>query len=246
MFQNRNSKQLKNQVTGGARFEILGVDLLTAGFLPGPMRRLRRLRRPCEVTSTFDLTNADLVYSPAVRRLAQHVVNHAVKPRRARRGGGCDDDGDSGSGDGDGAGAAAAAAAAEAAAAAAASVSLGSAEEPRFSVSRVCLHGSKLAVEGAWVTGPFLRLPFRYDFSLSASSDGHVLHFKDPSVYCGAPGLEWPVPIPPLQSFNVDLGDRYVRYGVGVGVCAFTWMEHAARCGWRCLHLYYYCRTRVL
>lgn len=197
-------------MTGGARFEILGVDLLTPGFLPGPMRRLRRLRRPCEVTSTFDLTNADLVYSPAVRRLAQHVVNHAVNPRKARRGGGSEDDGGRGSGDGAGA----------AAAAAAASVALGSAEEPHFSVSRVCLHGSKLAVEGTWVSGPFIRLPFRYDFSLSASSDGHVLHFKDPSVYCGAPGLEWSVPIPPLQSFNVDLGDRYVRYGVGVSVSA--------------------------
>ncbi|CAM9590265.1 unnamed protein product, partial [Ectocarpus sp. 8 AP-2014] len=35
------------QVSGGA-FELLGVDVLTLGLLPGPWRRLRRLRRPCE------------------------------------------------------------------------------------------------------------------------------------------------------------------------------------------------------
>lgn len=160
------------------------------------MRRLRRLRRPCEVTCTSEFTDADLAYSPAIRRLAERIINHALRPRRTRKwansGGygaagsedsdpGAEDDGDE------------------------------SEQEQRVHVLRVRMNGSKLAVEGEMTNGgPFLRVPFRYDFSLSTSRDGHVLYFKDPSVYWGAPGGHVPLPMLPLQTFNIDLGDRCV------------------------------------
>lgn len=83
--------------------------------------------------------------------------------------------------------------------------------EPRVSVLKVRVRGNKLAIEGEMSNGgPFLRVPFRYDFSLSASRDGHVLHFKGSSVYWGTPGGHVPLPMLPLQSFNIDLGDRCV------------------------------------
>ncbi|CAM9282482.1 unnamed protein product [Choristocarpus tenellus] len=74
------------QVTGGARLEVLGVDMFTFGLLPGPMRRLRRLRRPCEVTGSYILMDADLMASPAIRRLAETVLNTAFKPLQSRKG----------------------------------------------------------------------------------------------------------------------------------------------------------------
>ncbi len=204
------------QVTGGARFELLGVDLLTLGLLPGPCRRLRRLRRPCEVTGTSEFTDKDVAYSPAIRRLAQRVVNHALRPRGrhasgpgvGRRGGeygevtaaGSPQAGAVGAGfgpNGGGAGREGRGQQGEL--------------EPRVNVLRVRVHGNKLAIEGEMSNGgPFLRVPFRYDFSLSASRDGHVLHFRGSNVYWGTPGGHVPLPMLPLQSFSIDLGDRWV------------------------------------
>ncbi|CAM9981794.1 unnamed protein product [Hapterophycus canaliculatus] len=188
------------QVTGGARFELLGVDLLTLGLLPGPWRRLRRLRRPCEVTGTSRFTDVDVAYSPAIRRLAQRVVNHALRPRakKADGGGGRAAAGAIGTGFNTNGGGS----------------RWGEGEqqhevEPRVNVLRVRVRGNKLAIEGEMTNGgTFLRVPFRYEFSLSASRDGHILHFKGSNIYWGTPGGHVPLPMLPLQSFNVDLGDR--------------------------------------
>ena len=219
------------QVTGGARFELLGVDLLTLGLLPGPWRRLRRLRRPCEVSATSELTDADVAYSPALRRFAQRVVNHALRPRGSKRPDGSASGGRGGYGEVAGppqaaAAATAAAAGADLGAGAAAAAAAGREGwgrqgelEPRVNVLNVRVRGNKLAIEGEMSNGgPFLRVPFRYDFSLSASRDGHVLHFKGSSVYWGTPGGHVPLPMLPLQSFNIDLGDRCVC----VCVCVFV------------------------
>lgn len=171
------------------------------------MSRLRRLRRPCEVTGTSEFTDTDLTSSPAIRRLAQRVINHALRPRRAQKG-------VSGGGD-------------EAAAAE------GGTSEPegftekdpeqRVNVLRVRVRGSKLAVDGEVTNGgPFFGVPFRYEFSLSASRDGHVVHFKDPSVYWDTAGGHVPLPMLPLQSFNIDLGDRCVMCLAWLrGVCLY-------------------------
>ncbi|CAM9426435.1 unnamed protein product [Scytosiphon promiscuus] len=197
------------QVTGGARFELLGVDLLTLGLLPGPWRRLRRLRRPCEVAGTSRFTDVDVSYSPAIRRLAQRVVNHALRPRTKKV-------------DGGGVGAAAAGSP-QAGAIGTGFTSKGRGSggsrgrerkqqgeiEPRVNVLGVRVRGNKLAIEGEMTNGgTFLRVPFRYEFSLSASRDGHILHFKGSNVYWGTPGGHVPLPMLPLQSFNIDLGDR--------------------------------------
>ncbi|CAM9989852.1 unnamed protein product [Sphacelaria rigidula] len=57
--------------------------------------------------------------------------------------------------------------------------------------------------------GPFSRLPFRYDISLSVSRNGQILYLKDPSVYWGTPGGHVPLPmLPQLQVIKVDMGDR--------------------------------------
>lgn len=216
------------QVTGGARFELLGVDLLTLGLLPGPWRRLRRLRRPCEVTGTSEFTDDDVAYSPAIRRLAQRIVNHALRPRGrhasglgvGRRGGEFDEVTTTGS--------------SQAGAVGAGFGPIGGGAgregwaqqgelEPRVNVLRVRVHGNKLAIEGEMSNGgPFLRVPFRYDFSLSASRDGHVLHFRGSNVYWGTPGGHVPLPMLPLQSFSIDLGDRCV-----LGRCSFPRVRNA-------------------
>lgn len=198
------------KVTGGARFELLGVDLLTLGLLPGPWRRLRRLRRPCEVAGTSRFTDLDVARSPAIRRLAQRVVNHALRPRGKKADGG--------------------AARAAAGSPKASAIGTGfntfrggqreeqSEIEPRVHVLRVRVRGNKLAIEGEMTNGgTFLRVPFRYEFSLSASRDGHILHLKGSNIYWGTPGGHVPLPMLPLQSFNIDLGDRCV-YAHGGGL----------------------------
>lgn len=187
---------IKKKLTGGARFELLGVDLLTPGLLPGPMRRLRRLRRPCEVSCTAKFTDADLAYSPAIRRLAERVVNSALKTRRPRRAAnrrrhwGVEEEDQE------------------------LELETEPEKEPehRVNVVRVRVHGKKLVVEGEVTNGgPFLRVPFRCDFSPSVSQGGHMLQCKDPRVYWGAPGGHIPLPMLPLQSpLNIDLGDRCV------------------------------------
>ncbi|CAB1109738.1 unnamed protein product [Ectocarpus sp. CCAP 1310/34] len=198
------------QVSGGA-FELLGVDVLTLGLLPGPWRRLRRLRRPCEAIGRSTFTDVDVAYSPAIRRLAQRVVNHALQPRAKRAG--------VVAGAAAGGGGAAAAGSLPAATTGGAvsdggEPAAGSAQqqgrlEPSVSVLGVRVHGNKLAIEGEMTNGgTFLRVPFRYHFSLSASQDGHVLYFKGSSVYWGTPGGHVPLPMMPLQSFKIDLGDR--------------------------------------
>ncbi|CAN0129431.1 unnamed protein product, partial [Laminaria digitata] len=154
-------------VTGGARFEFLGVDLLTWGLIPGPLSRLRRLLAPCEVSGTVTFTDIDLNFSPEIRNFAQKVVNNVIKPRSKttdgkRRG--------------------------------------------------VQVHGTKLAVEGQ-LTGmePYIvkNVPFRCEVSVGTSSDGHVVRFKDPSlIWQPANGQHMPLPMPPLQPFDIDLGDR--------------------------------------
>lgn len=200
---------------------MLGVDLLTPGLLPGPMRRLRRLRRPCEVYGVAEFTDADLMYSPAIRRLAERVINAALRPRtpsrppspsswsrsdgrrtesakasvdRGAKNGGARMS-NNGSGE---------------------ELVGGAEEQQRVHVFRVRVHGSKLAVEGEMVNGPFSRVPFRYDISLSVSRNGQLLHLKDPSVYWGTPGGHVPLPmLPQLQIPTIDLGDRSVPFACG-------------------------------
>lgn len=207
------------QVSGGA-FELLGVDVLTLGLLPGPWRRLRRLRRPCEAIGRSTFTDVDVAYSPAIRRLAQRVVNHALRPRAKRAGVAA---GAAAAGGGAAAGSLPAAATGGAASDGG-EPAAGSEQqqqqqqgglEPSVSVLRVRVHGNKLAIEGEMTNGgTFLRVPFRYDFSLSASSDGHVLYFKGSNVYWGTPGGHVPLPMMPLQSFKIDLGDRCVWFWI--------------------------------
>lgn len=176
---------------------MLGVDLLTPGLLPGPMRRLRRFRRPCEVTCAAEFTDEDLMYSPAIRRLAERVVNSALRPRKrarppspSKRNG--EETGETPIAD-----------------AHAGGDSGGGSGEQGVHVFRVRVHGRKLAVEGEMMSGPFFRVPFRYDISLSISRNGHVLKLKDPSVYWDTPGGHIPLPmLPQLQAIKIDLGDR--------------------------------------
>lgn len=203
------------QVTAGAKLEILGVDFLTLGLLPGPMRRLRRLRRPCEVSGTAEFTDSDLMYSPAVRRLAERVVNAALRPRTLSA---LPFQSSTPSSE-KGADAAAAAAAVGGVAQAYSGGDNseeevggeGEAEQLQVHVLRVRVHGRKLAVEGEMANGPFSRLPFRYDISLSVSRNGQILYLKDPSVYWGTPGGHVPLPmLPQLQVIKVDMGDRLV------------------------------------
>lgn len=170
-----------HQVSGGAKFEVLGLDLLSAGLLPGPMKRLRRLRRPCEVSCVAEFTDADLMYSPAFRRLAECIVNAALRPKKDR---------DTGAGRD-------------------VPTALGyRVDEQRVHVFRVRTRGSKLVVEGEMESGPLFRVPFRYDCSLSVSHDGHILNVKESTVYWGTPSGHMPLPMLPLQSVTVDLGDR--------------------------------------
>ena len=169
------------------------------------MRRLRRLRRPCEVSGTSELTEADLAQSPAIRRLAQRVISFALRPRIRK-------------GDTNSVGSVTSRARGSSTAGGhGASARDGWGEvwgQQSVHVSRVRVNGSKLVVEGEVTTGgrflgPFLELPFRFEFSLSASRDGHVVHLKDPSVYWGtADGEHVALPMLPLQSFKIDLGDR--------------------------------------
>lgn len=143
------------------------------------MRRLRRLRRPCEVNCLVEFTDADLMYSRAFRRLAEFLVRAALRPKRGREGVATEDG----------------------------SPPLMLHEE-QVKVSRVGVRRNKLAVEGELENGPLFRVPFRYEISLSVSQDGHILHLREPAVYWGTPGGEVPLPILPQQTFTVDLGDR--------------------------------------
>lgn len=197
---------------------MLGVDLLTPGLLPGPMRRLRRLRRPCEVYGVAEFTDADLMYSPAIRRLAERVVNAALRPWTASRPSSSSassssrsDGGNTRSAKASIGGGAKGAGAYVSGSSSGEELVGGADDQQRVHVFRVRVHGSKLAVEGEMVNGPFSRVPFRYDISLSVSRNGHLLYLKDPSVYWGTPGGHVPLPmLPQLQILTIDLGDRSV------------------------------------
>lgn len=155
------------------------------------MRRLRRLRRPCEVNCVSEFTDADLMYSPAIRRFGEVVVNAALRSRKDR------DDASRVEQEGDKRGR-----------------DFGSyydGEQQRVHVFRVRVHGNKLAVEGEMTNGLFFRVPFRYDISLSVSGDGHILYLKDPNIYWGTSGGHVPLPMLPQQTFTIDLGDRLAR-----------------------------------
>ncbi|CAM9718638.1 unnamed protein product [Discosporangium mesarthrocarpum] len=159
----------KLQVTGGGRFEVLGVDMLMAGLLPGPMRRLRRLRRPCEVTGSYELTNADVVSSAAIRKLVERVLNAAIKWSRIH--------------------------------------ALDS-EQYEVKVNRVEIIGGKVSVQGEMVTSNIFQMSFHYSTGLSVSRGGHILHLRDPEFWWTSAGGHFPIPMPPLHSIDVDLGDR--------------------------------------
>lgn len=119
------------------------------------------------------------MYSPAFRRLAECIVNTALRPKGERN--------ESGQGNS----------------------ALGYlADEQRVHVCRLRLRGSKLVVEGEMESGPLFRVPFRYDISMTVSRDGQILYLRDPTVYWGTPGGQVPIPMLPLQIFTVDLGNR--------------------------------------
>lgn len=181
-------------MTGGARCEFLGVDLLIVGLLPGPMSRLRRLLAPCEVSGMVNFTDQDLTYSPAIRNIAQQVVNHVLKPFDK------ESSGNGGS--------------ARATATSAGGVVDGGKEQEQGQeqaesviIRRVHVRGNKLAVEGTVASlDPYMR--FRCEFSLSTSSDMHVVRFKDLSFSWETPNRYLPFPMLPLQPFDICLGDR--------------------------------------
>ena len=170
------------------------------------MSRLRRLRRPCEVSGTATFTDLDLTFSPAIRNISQQVINHVLKKPRPKnragsrgwartstaRGGGGGGNGDGVVEGGQGR-----------------EQEQGQEQEPaeRVIISRVQVHKRKLAVEGKVKSmEPYLR--FRCEVSLSAPSDGRVLRFMDPSFFWETPKGYVPLPMPPLQPFDIDLGDR--------------------------------------
>lgn len=188
-------------MTGGARFELLGVNLLTLAFLPGPLKPPPRLNTPCEVTGTATFTDTDLNLSPAIRGFAQTVVNNILKPLSTKAS----------------AGGYSWPAHAKASSGVGSSVvegGQGQQEQERdeqerespVNVSTVRVNGNKLAVEGEVTnTEPFLRMRFQCEFSLSASKDGRVIQVKDPSVSWGASSGRVPLPVLP---YTIDLGDR--------------------------------------
>lgn len=187
-------------MTGGARFELLGVDLLTLAFLPGPLKPSPRFNLPCEVTGTATFTNTDLNLSPAIRCFAQMVVNNVLEPLRTK------------------ASAAWIGWPAQAKTPSRVGSGVGEGEqgqeqegdqkkrESPVNVTTVRVHGSKLAVEGEVTnTEPLLRMRFRCEFSLSTSHDGHVIQIRDPSVFWGMSSGRVPLPVRP---YTIDLGDR--------------------------------------
>lgn len=202
-------------MTGGARFEFLGVDLLTWGLIPGPLSRLRRLLAPCEVSGTVTFTDIDLNFSPEIRNFAQKVVNNVIKPRSKttdgkRRGSSARAKTTTASGGGDGNGVV------EGGKEGREEEEQGQEQEQDQAeivvVTRVQVHGTKLAVEGQLTEmEPYIvkNVPFRCEVSVGTSSDGHVVRFKDPSlIWQPANGQHMPLPMPPLQPFDIDLGDR--------------------------------------
>ena len=149
------------------------------------MSRLRRLRAPCEVSGIVNLTDEDHTYSPAIRNIAQRVVNHVLKPFDKNSGeveGGQGRDQEK-------------------------ELEQEQEQAERVIIRRVHVLGNKLAVEGKVASlEPYMR--FRCEFSLSTSRDMHILRFQDPSFSWEIPNRYLPLPMLPMQPFYIDLGDR--------------------------------------
>lgn len=139
-----------------------------------------------------NFTDEDLTYSPAIRNIAQQVVNHVLKTS------------DKGSGGNGGS--------ARARTTSIGGVVDGGKEQQQEQaegvvIRRVHVRGDKLAVEGTVASlEPYMR--FRCEFSLSTSSDMHVVRFKDLSFSWETPNRYLPFPMLPLQPFDIGLGDR--------------------------------------
>ncbi|CAM9778737.1 unnamed protein product, partial [Discosporangium mesarthrocarpum] len=80
-------------------------------------------------------------------------------------------------------------------------------QKTQITVLRVMAKKSRLVIDGE-VVFDRLKVPFQYRTSIGISKKGHVVYLKDAEVFWENVGSSLTLPLVPLQSFDVDIGDH--------------------------------------
>ncbi|CAN0474249.1 unnamed protein product, partial [Laminaria digitata] len=75
-----------------------------------------------------------------------------------------------------------------------------------ITIMQVTAKRSRLVIDGEMVYDN-VKVPFNYRTSIGVKGKGHVVYLKDPEVFWENVGGSLTLPLLPLQTFDIDIGD---------------------------------------